>query len=635
MQEDLIVQNLEQLFSDSSFVVQVIQDDTELHVYINREPNCAIDQLALQQQIYQTVTALPIPDIQGIWLYSRILGMVDPDWQTYIALPQSPDPLISESLPELNSTPQASPLPVVEPGTTELPVEQTASSDSAVVESTSEVESEVESKSEAIAPQTQQTTPESRSSQFSQYCFIRNRLMLTADLVPPSHELARLIQRFHQQSEAEKQVVLPNLDRFFRTGTTPDLSSLNPQLQEWFNDLTALPSMEQRKATIWFSRYCFDPEATLMIVSRVLEPIAAPAEESESEGSKPAAPEQPAVLSNSDVNSPQVTSNKAASRNSAPAQLSSHSQPVPKHQPTTPTASRKKTKAIRITPWRAALGLSVMTLLMLIVVNQLTAPPSIDKICANSASPYCSLTVELVGPSVLQKTMKETAALTEEMTMQGENICQDVVASWMDRHSLPISTATVEMQSEEVFPGILLVDVQVQGVVAPPEDLPPRTACVFGQAKGELEWIANDAIPMDWPLTAYEGEAIAETMHRSATIYNILMILGANTLFTAVGLFVISMLGLSVQIYSIEALFQAAWLLGTVETCLFFALPAFGFFGGIALESLAFLATGACVKEFKVDWHAGYRSVALGVLVFMIIRWILHLILMMLLQVIV
>jgi hypothetical protein len=48
------------------------------------------------------------------------------------------------------------------------------------------------------------------SFQLSQYCFIRNRLMLTADPLPPSRSLAQLIQTFHELPSSTQAQLLPH-----------------------------------------------------------------------------------------------------------------------------------------------------------------------------------------------------------------------------------------------------------------------------------------------------------------------------------------------------------------------------------------------------------------------------------------
>ena len=47
-------------------------------------------------------------------------------------------------------------------------------------------------------------------------------------------------------------------------------------------------------------------------------------------------------------------------------------------------------------------------------------------------------------------------------------------------------------------------------------------------------------------------------------------------------------------------------------------------FGGIPLTCLALGLTQIWVKDLRVDWAAGYRTVALGVFLMMVIRFVLN-----------
>jgi hypothetical protein len=73
------------------------------------------------------------------------------------------------------------------------------------------------------------------------------------------------------------------------------------------------------------------------------------------------------------------------------------------------------------------------------------------------------------------------------------------------------------------------------------------------------------------------------------------------------------MFNLGITIYSLDALYKSAFILGTIETIFLTAkIPLFGMFTGLALQTIALGITSACIKGLKVHWSDGYLVVALG-----------------------
>ena len=586
MQEEAIAQRLEQACQDPSLIFQVTQHDTELQICINRELDQPIDYSALQQRICDAIASLQLPQLRGLWLYSRVLGTVDPDWQTYVSLP----------------------------------------TEEAIFDA-------------AIAPADKEATDASQPSK-SQYCFIRNRLMLTAELVPPSQELARLIQVFHDSPVVEKQTALPLLEQFFRNAESI-AENISQPLQEWFKQLKALNSADARKASIWFSRYCFDPDATMAVVNRVLDASAVPPSKSEATSSEtaesvPAAstvPNPDAGICSEEMSSVRQRPSQTGVRPRATTSSASIGEPGNESfPPPVPASLRSRVsspKSIQISPWAVIVGQGVLAMLIVTTIAHLTAPPSIAQLCRRSQSQYCHLAAQLAGQSILQQATQRSPHLADGMDTEGRLDCEEIAWRRVSANSgTTPQHQTFTTRSEEVLPSILLVDVQFKETPGRVEASPPRIACVLqGVAGRRMSLLASDAIPNGWPQQTYKGKPLAESIHRSFTIYGTLLEFGANTLFTAIGLFVVSMVGLSICFYSLDGLIKTSVILGCIETILAMLPHFLGFMGGIALESVALLVTSAVVKDLKIDWAAGYRTVSLGVLAFMVIRWLLHLLL--------
>ena len=85
MSQDLITQALESISQDTALCWQVIVQESILHIYINRETESQLDYDLLVEYIRDIVSHLD-SSYQGFWLYSRLLGEVEAEWQIFIDL---------------------------------------------------------------------------------------------------------------------------------------------------------------------------------------------------------------------------------------------------------------------------------------------------------------------------------------------------------------------------------------------------------------------------------------------------------------------------------------------------------------------------------------------------------------------
>ncbi|MGA1410775.1 MAG: hypothetical protein ACO37W_13685 [Prochlorotrichaceae cyanobacterium] len=112
----------------------------------------------------------------------------------------------------------------------------------------------------------------------SSYCFIRNKLMLSSSIKPPSPEVVELIASLHNFPAAEQNQIATLLDQLYRQPEKNDESSgesalyqpneidvqaLATPIQTWFQSVMALEPEPFRKSAIWFSRYCHNPQKTM------------------------------------------------------------------------------------------------------------------------------------------------------------------------------------------------------------------------------------------------------------------------------------------------------------------------------------------------------------------------------------
>jgi hypothetical protein len=525
MQDEAIAQRLQQICADANLVIQVIQEPPDLHIYLNRETPEPPNHDALQVRILSALAALNLTSIQTVWLYSRAMGEVEPDWQSRIPLP-------------------------------------------------------------SIAP----ADPD--SFQLSQYCFIRNRLMLTADLLPPSRSLAQLIQAFHELPATIQAQVLPRLDEVFRTGEIPQKLS---DAGEWLGQLTALSGEDIRKAPIWMSRYCFDGAATLAAIAKVLEPAANPVE--------PNAPAPSAI-------NPAAVAAATATARSSPRSAS----------PTSAAPAARRPQKTSVSPWAFFGGCAVVGLIVLLIVVQMTAPPSVAQVCGAKRSPYCKLLVEMIGTQKVQEISKTAQPLSKEVQTELVKGCvdelKDVIEIKTKKEVDP--QQPLKIDSEDILPGVMTTDVQI-GTGAQAE----RMFCSFWGTAKKPKLAAIDKLPVSWPQQPYKPVFQSPPPQHAINAYNAFVALGANTAFTAIGLVAVSFLGLSIRFYSFKGLLSTAAFLGWIETLLVTLLPGFAVVG-IPGECLLMLLASTFIKDFKIDWTNGYFSVSTSVMAFIAVRGILH-----------
>jgi hypothetical protein len=272
---------------------------------------------------------------------------------------------------------------------------------------------------------------------------------------------------------------------------------------------------------------------------------------------------------------------------------------------------------------------AIVTVLFIIGVRVLSTPPTVKQLCtdADGSQAQCQLVVDLTGAQTLADLKEEAIAFTEKTTEVSLDACGKIAMNGKNKLKNVLQNRNVRAgESLEIFPGILLTDVQISTTKAP-NAIAARVACVFQKTNTDPRpiFIASDLIPNDFPKQPYKASAeksSGESVSRSLKVFDILIQFGAYTVFTAIGLALVSFFQLGMQFYSLNALFQAACVLGFVET-LMHSIPGMGFVGGIPFTSVALLITSHWVKDFRIDWAAGYRLVGGGVFVVLTVRFVL------------
>jgi hypothetical protein len=610
MHETDILYALDQACQGLNLVFQVVQEAETLYIYINRPSETALQSDSIAGTVQRAIAPLKFPHLKTLCLYSRELGTVEPDWETSITLPSTEEPVIE-------SHPQAPEL-----------------REEAIAQQLIKEESKaISTVSEPLETQDLELDPALSSTDLSQYCFTRNRTLLTSEILPPTEDIARVLQRFHALASLDQQQALPALDNFFKSNSLPPLHDLNPETQAWLHQLAQINPAELRKTAIWMSRYCLNPETTVEQVKSVL-PLEETISASPSLALETTSKKQQGMISQPSSSSLEMYSTVAPVR----PRMVNEPQPIPAEAfPAAALLAAENTQSFlgRYALLVPLIWLLCTATLIIVDVQSPNTPQIADTFCQTAISqPYCQLAVQLVGSEKIQHFQKATEAEPAMIEGVKEKSVTDCAASayinaGYNKDGIERSTDKTpdsKLQQETVFPGLFVVDVQLPDKTGKPV----RTACAYHQTVDPVmlrerpSRLAASVIPTDWPAQPIENKTNRTNLSETSwTISSLLRNLGTNTLFTGIGLLVAVYFGLGVQVDSLPAVYKSALVLGITET-LTGLIPIFGFLRFTVLEVLSLLLTSAIIKDLKLEWSLGYKVVASGALAIIAIRALLN-----------
>lgn len=270
MTEEQILNAITDACEDSSLRFQIIIQDDTLHIYINRPSPDVLDYQQLKSRISRVINRTSNLSFSEAWLYCRVLGEIETDWQSAIEIESN----------NLDSSQMSSMIDAI--------TDAVDATNSIVDKINHELEiKECFADDPWLDFEELPTTAEDHESEFDldklasideavlsldlhKYCFISNQRLLYAVLVPPEENIARLINTFEQFAAAIKRLQLPILQMYFEKLIIPDLNDFEPEVRIWWVEIIKLESQQQRYLAIWLSRYCLHPEATIAIIKEVL-----------------------------------------------------------------------------------------------------------------------------------------------------------------------------------------------------------------------------------------------------------------------------------------------------------------------------------------------------------------------------
>jgi hypothetical protein len=619
MDEAVIIQSLEQACPGLDLYFQIIVQQDTLYIYINRQAEEKLDYKALALNLKRAIVALELPEVQWMMLFSRILGATDPDWQSAAlsitesdapdgTLPDDPSPAVAASDDELDDV-----LP--DPPSTEKIGEGAEPSPTVSIAASQSVEPDDLNPPEDGQP----------ADDISQYCFIQNKALVTSDVLPPEANITALIEALHQLSDPEKLRILPRLEAFFKTQQLESVAQDSEAIAEFSEKLRSLKGFELRKASIWISRYCHNPQKALEqsgVIARSAHGSthsSTPSGVIEAEESVDADPLQQYSVNvrHKPVQSGLSYESYRAARNQKPAR--------PKFS------------------WQLLVIPVLWTLFTLISVCYSVqanhGPDAIARICKNTKGQpdYCKLAVQLVGTDTYQTYSKQTSP-TEPIVVEKaseECILPAILNTGVTLRDLKEEKYKETYQelypnsgpprptSHELSPGFFVLDINL---ISPKDKTTSvRTACVFGTVQNKIsqdqkpKLLASEVIPNQWPQEALKKKPAQVKVADAQSLHGFLTLLGTNALFAAIGLFILMFLNLGIRIGTLNALYQAAFIFSAIDVVIS-TIPMIGYFHFIrftAVPVVGLMITSIFVKEMELDLSVGYKVLAMagGILV--------------------
>lgn len=640
MDQESIIQALKSSCGNRNLRFQVIIQNSQLHIYINHKTDKHPEYSFLIDLAIQAIASLTLDSFQGVWLYNRKLGELEPSWQQYIKLPIAGNSAIySTENPTVNSD-EMDTLGNSQEIETQNTFEEFKEfeediglSDSAgntgLLENTGLLhkaplqEEEINTFINHLSS-TADHSSDNQNNQaklnLPQYCFVTNKKLLTSDIIAPDQETIHLIKVFHHLSDSNKQSILPVLDEYFRLTKIPDLEKLSISVQKWFKQITELKHDPKREVEIWLSRYCFDRDATIMEFQAIADKnlankntaLAAVKSDHKSEKLNTEYSFTPANTDNPQVEVQTTSLNDFQAK---------------KFKFKLPSIIKKYIYPII---WSGATA--ILLCLGIFTTNSQVTSQAMPALCTNAtgSKDYCRLAVNLAGEKTLKKSPPSIFPLTEVTETAANYGCQRYanVKAGISGNIDPRHTPVISSHGEKVLPHIYVVEAEQKNIGQPGNI---KVGCVYASGLGERfpKLLAADTIPQGWPHLPYQPKVKTQP-HVSFGIYTNLINLGLGAIFSAVGIAIASRLNLGIKVDRDQTIYFLAVILAVVQLVVS-KLPIFvpvsipaNLMASIILPILTILAFSVVIKDFQLTRRYGYPFLIAGILTIVAVQLLLQ-----------
>lgn len=640
MDQELIIKTLKSACGNKNFKFQVVTQNDQLHIYANHRVDYQPDYDVLEATVGVAIASLALDSLGAIWLYTRSLGKLEPDWRTSVELPtlanrENDDTIGStkdrelevdtQSLEEI-ATARQSFSKKLETGFDQqklvLPdsenfLQNDSVGDTGLLHDTGLIHGtpfqeeeinfntfttdDIEIESEVRESPDLDLNENLNDHRFAQYCFITNKKLLTSDIISPNKEIIRLVKFFHHLSENNQHKLLPILERYFLHVETPNLETMAISIQNWFKQIEQLNLEDGRMFATWLSRYCFAPQATLEEFKAITAKHAA------------AEAEKKAKSRSTEYSFTPANSHTSSAQNEHQEELTEPGFLLP------PIFK----KLILPAAWILA---TVILLLLGIMSNNSTSfitSEQIPSLCSNTlgSANYCRLAVNLAGEKTIAQSPPSLFPLTEVTETVATYGCERYanLKARIKSDIAPEQTPVISSYGEKIFPHIYVITAEQKNVQQLGNT---KVGCVYttGQGQRSPKLLAADIIPANWPTEYYQKQARLQT-NLSFGILTKPINLGLYTTFAALGIAIASWLNLGIEINRAQTIYLVALILGLVQV-IASSTRFFGIVGAVTLPIVAIFMVNLLIKDFQLNWNRGYSLIATSVFIIIAIQFL-------------
>jgi hypothetical protein len=664
--EQLIIKALKSACGNRNIKFQVIVQDDRLHIYANHREDYQPNHLILEENVRAAIASLALATINSLWLYTRPLSQVEPNWQVFIELPTQDKDEIEDTNGNTDSNLDdlqhlESEVGIEDIGDFDLPTSGTTGDAGLLLDCDTEqktlLQEEIESTDvvsfaevnrtgdtgllqdrglihasplketeiyavSAYLGDTSETASFAPNNNLAQYCFIDNPELLTGTKVSPSKTVMRLVKFFHYLSNSDRQQLPPILEGYLREGVIhqgEEISAeeISPAIENWLKQIDALDDEERSAFALWLSCYCFDPTATL----EELKTISAQNQN---------VPQMNIKQANRDALYGFVPVNNDLPEPSTSEQEIQLDEKLDKTKFQLPSMVKKLVKKLLL-PGIWILTTAILIILGIISHNSqiVTTSTQTPALCRNTIGSleYCRLAVDLVGEKAIAQAPKNLFPLTEVTESVANYGCAryaNLKAGIAIANIAPETTPVISSHGDKIFPHIYVVEAE-QKQTKQLGNI--KVGCVYTTGQGQRSPIklAAELIPLNWPTEHYQQQT-EQGKNLSFGRFTNPINLGLSTIFAALGIAIASRLNLGLKINHTHTIYLVALILGMVQLATTLLMPAnfFGLLGAIAFPSLTIAIVSLLLKDFQLNWRRGYASIAISVLAIVAIQFLFY-----------
>lgn len=673
MERELIVQALKSACGNKNLKFQIIIQHEQLHIYVNHRPSYLPNYSLLTENIGAAIANLALEDLDGVWLYSRPLGKVDPDWQTFISLTTVADDSDNNTVgstedleldlddfdfefPTDSSTGNTGLLD--ETGMIHKNILKEEEITSFISASTDEFNSTSDKQNlvEADFPEFENFDkdesdgdgglPTATGFVHGTYLEIDalQTGLTTTKLGKPKgstikdSEADNSDTNYHHLSQycfvANQELLTQEIDppdkeimrlvKFFHHLDNTQHQKLLPILNSFFRR-GEIFDWEKQSAAVqkWLkqiNQLDLDKQRTAAIwlsrycanSSRTLEEFKATIAKNDAEAKSKQALNR--ATTNSSTEYSFTPANKKHANTSNGEKLEP-SKPKLKLPP--------KIKQLLLP---AAWILITIGLITLGIVsngfNSVVGNQQASAVCNSSLGSleYCRLAVNLAGDKTIAKASKSLFSLTEVTQTVANYGCQryaNLKAGIPIDQIAPEVTPVISSSGEKILPQIYVIEVQQKNWQKLGNT---RVGCVYTTGKGQRSprKLAADVIPVNWPTQLYQQPAANGLIFGK---YTKPIDLGLYTIFAAWGIALARWLHLGIKINYATTVYLVALILGITQL-IANSIAFLGLLASFALPVTAILITSIAIEDFQLKWNQGYPLVALGVFMIIAIQFL-------------